>query len=83
VTSDDHISLALAENSLAHYNSKAVSDRVGLSLSTRKSRKIEGGEIVLLSRASDSLLSRGLISQEAHALFQDFLGSDKLKKVEV
>jgi ribosome-associated translation inhibitor RaiA len=80
---EGNIHIALADKSLSFYNSQNVSDRIGQSLGALNPSNVEGEEIVSLSRASDSLLQRELISKEAHALFQDFLASDKLKKVEV
>jgi hypothetical protein len=83
VDQNSHIDLALVDKSLSVYNSEAVGERIGQTLHMHQASSVEGNEIVSLSKASDSLLGRGLISAEAHALFQDFLGSDKLKKVEV
>jgi len=83
VEQESHIDVKLVDSSLSHYNSEAIGARIGQTLHSHQAISVEGGEIVSLSKASDSLLARRLISQEAHALFQDFLGSDKLKKVEV
>lgn len=83
VDQDSHIHVTLADNSLSFYNSKAVGERIEKTLDMHQASNVEGSEIVCLSKASNSLLERGLISEEAHALFQDFLSSDKLKKVGV
>lgn len=82
VQGNSPISLSLADSSLALFNSKGVEDQVQQSMAKRKYRDLSGPEIVALSKAARELQSRKLISDDARALLDDFLGSGNLKYLE-
>jgi len=77
------IKLSLADASLAPFNSKDVEAQVQQTMTQRKFRDLNGPEVVALSKAAKELRSRNLISEDAHELLDDFLGSGNLKYLEV
>ena len=77
------ISLSLADASLALFDSKDVETQVQQTMAKRKFRDLSGPEVVALSKAAKELRSRKLISADAHALLDDFLGTGNLKYLEV
>lgn len=71
--------LASTEPSLSGYDSTAVRDKVAATMSGHRFRDLSADEVRAMARAVASLSARGLVSDEARALFEDFLGSGNLK----
>jgi hypothetical protein len=82
IKGDSAISLSLSDSSLALFSSKEVEDHVQQTMAKRNFRDLSGPEVVALSKAARELESRKLISDDARALLEDFLGSGNLKYLE-
>ncbi|TSA44425.1 hypothetical protein D4R49_00180 [bacterium] len=79
VQSDAAVELSLVDNSLAPFDSKVSRDKIERMIGQRTFRDTSGPEIVSLSNAAKSLQARGLISNDARLLLEDFLGSGNLQ----
>lgn len=77
------LALTQADESLREYVSTTGQAVAAAAISRNASRDPTGQEVMALSTAVAALHSRGLISHDAKALFEDFLGSGNLKCVEV
>jgi hypothetical protein len=76
------VSLQLADDSLAAFHDKAAQQRIARQVPQHTHRAPKPEEVVRLGKAAESLLKKNLISPEARALFEDFLGSSKLSVLE-
>jgi len=76
------VSLQLADNSLAAFHGQATQKRIARQVPQHSHRAPKPEEVVRLAKAAESLLNKNLISPEARALFNDFLGSSKLSVLE-
>lgn len=76
------VALSLVNPSLAAYSANNVSAQVTQAMQARTFREVSGQEIVGLVKAATDLRARNLISEDAHALLSDFLGSGSLKYLE-
>ena len=71
--------MSLVDPSLAPFDSKGANEKINRMMSQRSFRDLSGPEIISLSKAAKALHERKLISTDASALFEDFLGSGNLK----
>lgn len=79
---DQPVALSLADPSLARFGTQDVAKSVSQAVASQKFRDLSGPEIVALVKAATELRSRKLISEDALALVNDFLGSGSLKCLE-
>jgi hypothetical protein len=82
VGSNAGVSLSLADQSLGLLSGEYSQQQARSAMSARKFKDISGEDVIALSRAASELRSKNLISADAHALFEDFLGSGNLKYLE-
>jgi hypothetical protein len=73
------LNLDPADESLSVYESTQMKGRVETLTSKRSFRDLSPNEIQAMARAVSSLCGRGLLSEDAKSLFEDFLGTGKLK----
>ena len=76
------MSLQVADDSLAAFNGSAAKQRIAQQVPQHSHRAPTPDEVVRLGKAADSLAKKNLISADALALFEDFLGSGKLRVLE-
>lgn len=82
VQGDQPVSLQVADDSLAAFQGKSVQQRITQEVPKHTHRAIQADELVRLGKAASSLAEKNLISADALALFEDFLGSGKLSVLE-
>ena len=76
------VSLQVSDDSLTPFHGEAAKRRIRSNLQNKRHRALSSDEVVRLSKAAAALLEKNLISKDAKALFEDFLGSNKLKTLE-
>ena len=77
------IDLSPVGSGLQVFTSDKARERVSAAMVDAKFRDVEGQEVISLSKAASALLERNLISPDAKAMFDDFLGSGNLKVLAV
>ncbi len=82
VSSDAGVTLSYADESLKLMSKARSQQFLQKALSARTFRDVTGEEIIALSKAASELQGKNLISANAMALFEDFLGSGNLKYLE-
>lgn len=82
VEGDQAVALEVADESLEPFHGKNAQQRVTQLVEKHSHRPVEAEEVLRLSEAATSLAQRNLISADALALFEDFLGSGKLSTLE-
>jgi hypothetical protein len=82
VQGDQPVSLQVADDSLAAFNGSAAKQRIAQQVPQHTHRALQADEVVRLGKAAASLADKHLISADALALFEDFLGSGKLSVLE-
>lgn len=76
------VALSLADPEFSMFEASNVAESVSASMGARSFRNATGIEIVALVKAATELKGRNLISEDAHALLGDFLGSGNLQFLE-
>ncbi|MBM3273131.1 hypothetical protein FJY94_07815 [Candidatus Kaiserbacteria bacterium] len=82
VQGEQPVLLQVADDSLVAFHSKAAQQRITQQVHQHTYRAPKPDEVVRLGKAAESLAKQNLISTEALALFEDFLGSGKLSVLE-
>jgi hypothetical protein len=82
VQGDQPVSLQVVDDSLAAFHGKSAQQRITQQVPKHTHRALRADEIVHLGEAAASLAAKNLISADALALFEDFLGSGKLSVLE-
>lgn len=80
--SENGIALQLSDESLKPFHGETAKQAIRLNLKEKRHRTLSADEIVRLSKAATVLLEKKLISSDAKALFDDFLGSGNLLTLE-
>jgi hypothetical protein len=76
------INIAPPTGGFEMFSAEASKARVEAAMKSAKTRRATGDEVKRLAAASRRLHDRGLLSQEALVMFEDFLGQDALQFVE-
>lgn len=79
VTSFAGVSLSAADESLQVFGGAKGRELLAAALVSQSFRDLEGPEIIALSKAAATLFDQEMISGDAKAMFEDFLGSGNLK----
>lgn len=83
VQGDQAVALDVADESLAPFHGEAAQQRISQQVPLHRHRPLQPDEVVRLGKAAASLAQQSLISADALALFNDFMGSGKLSTLEI
>ncbi len=73
------IDLSSIDDSLQVFTSEKAREKCSIVLATASFQDVDGAQVMALSKAASALRERNLISGDAKAMFEDFLGSGNLK----
>jgi hypothetical protein len=78
----DSISIKQGDASINSFSSTKALSKVKQVINDSTSRNISSQEVVELAKAANTLLKKGMVSEEAVSMFEDFLGAGQLLIVE-
>jgi hypothetical protein len=74
----DSISIKQGDASINSFSSTKALSKVKEAIDDSTSRNISSQEVVELAKAANALLKKGMVSEEAVSMFEDFLGAGQL-----
>jgi hypothetical protein len=78
----ESISIKQGDKSINSFTSTKALSKVKQVINESASRNISSQEVVELAKAANALLKKGMVSEEAVSMFEDFLGAGQLLIVE-